>query len=127
MALVDDRDLDATFLVSPISGYTALTEAHGDSRAADAVARYWEFAQAALVPPARIVERAGDEILFVSSPGEAAVEAVEREPLFPTIRAGLHRGGPRARWPLLRHDVDVASRVASHTRGGQISGTRSVH
>ncbi len=92
-------EIEIVFLMADLSGYTALTEAHGAVEAARTVTRYLEMARAVLQPGARLVEQVGDEVLIVSEAPEAAVrtalalrDAVEREPLFPALRAGLHAG-----------------------------------
>jgi len=48
------------FVIADLSGYTALTEAHGGDEAAMTVARYRKLAEGALADGARIVEQVGD-------------------------------------------------------------------
>ncbi|MBI4637590.1 MAG: YHS domain-containing protein [Candidatus Rokubacteria bacterium] len=127
-------EAEVVFVVADLAGYTALTEAHGSKQAASVVTRYVELAQEALEPGTRLVERAGDELLIVADDAARALrvaarlrDAVEREPLFPTVRVGIHAG--RA----LEQDgryfgtpLNVAARVAAHARGGQILCTEEV-
>lgn len=55
-----DEEVEVVFLMADLSGYTALTEVHGNIQAAGAVTRYAEIAHAPLQPGARLVERVGD-------------------------------------------------------------------
>jgi adenylate cyclase len=52
------REVDVVFLIADLSGYTALTEAHGGVEAAKVVVRYVELARSALAADARLVEPA---------------------------------------------------------------------
>ena len=61
-----------TILFADLSGFTALTETHGDGDAADVVARLYELAQASLNDDARLVKTIGDAVMIVSTgPGSA--------------------------------------------------------
>jgi class 3 adenylate cyclase/YHS domain-containing protein len=128
------EEVERVLMLADLSGYTALTEAHGGPQAARIIARYVALAEAALRPGVRIVERAGDALLLV---GDAPVpvvqsalelgEAVEREPLFPAVRMGLHAGR------VVEQDgryfgaaLNLAARVAAHARAGQILCTAVV-
>lgn len=122
------------FLIADLSGYTALTEAHGSREAAKIVARYVELAQAALGPAIDVVERVGDELLVVASDPPIAVqaairlrEAVEQEPFFPEVRAGLH-GGPvlEQQGRYFGAPLNLTARVAAHARAGQILCTNAI-
>lgn len=122
------REVDVVFVIADLSGYTALTEAHGGSEAAKVVSRYVELAGSALSADARLVERVGDELLIVAKSAAGAVrtalrirEAVEREPLFPGVRVGIHGG------PVLERDgsyfgpaLNLTARVAAYAHEGQI-------
>lgn len=122
------------FVLADLAGYTALTEAHGGPEAAEIVYRYHALVDAALAPGARVVERVGDEVLVVTDSPSSAVrralalrEAVEREPLFPAVRMGLHAGLVVEREG--RHfgpAINLVARVAAHARGGQILCTEAV-
>jgi adenylate cyclase len=127
-------EVDATFLIADLAGYTALTAVHGDAHAARAVGRYTEIVQAVLPPTARLVERVGDEVLVVATEPAAAVQtalalraAVEREPLFPTVRSGVHAGtAVRQGTSYFGSALNLTARVAAHARAGQILCTESV-
>jgi adenylate cyclase len=87
------------FVIADLSGYTALTEAHGGDEAAATVARYRDLAERALADGARIVEQVGDELLIAAGDARAAVvsatrirAAVDDEPRFPGVRVGIADG-----------------------------------
>jgi class 3 adenylate cyclase/YHS domain-containing protein len=122
------------FVIADLTGYTALTEAHGGAEAAKTVARYTELASNALSPGVRLAERVGDQVLIVSDDPCSAVstalrlkDAVDREPLFLGVRIGIDVGAAveqdgRYFGPAL----NIAARVAAHARGGQLLCTRRV-
>ena len=128
------NEVEATFLIADLAGYTALTETHGDMRAASVLARYVEIAEQALHPESRIVERVGDELLVVARHAGSAVhtaiklrDAIEREPLFPTVRIGMHAGS------IVEQDgkyfgaaLNLTARVAAHASESQILCTDRV-
>jgi adenylate cyclase len=127
-------DVERVFLIADLSGYTALTEVHGDVHAAQAVTRFGQIVQSALEPGARLVNRVGDEAFIVAADATTVVRtavalraATEGEPLFPTLRSGIHAG------PAVEQDdsyfgsaVNLTARVAGHARGGQILCTERV-
>lgn len=127
-------EVEAAFLIADLSGYTALTEAHGDTRAASVLARYVEIAEHALKPGARLVERAGDEVLIVAAEARMAVatavslrDAIELEPLFPTARIGMHAGSiVEQNGKYFGAALNLTARVAAHASEGQILCTDRV-
>jgi class 3 adenylate cyclase/YHS domain-containing protein len=131
---VTATEVEAVFLIADLCGYTALTEVHGNIHAAGAVTRYTEIARAVLQPAARLVERVGDEVLIVAQDAASAVrtavalrDAVEREPLFPTLRSGIHAGSAVEQGEsYFGSALNLASRVAAHARAGQILCTEPV-
>lgn len=128
------REVDVVFLIADLSGYTALTEAHGNISAAYIVTRYMEILEEALEPGVRFVERVGDEALIAAADAVSILKtairlrgSLEEEPLFPTFHAGIHAGS------VLEMDgryigkaLNLASRLASHARGNQILCTKQV-
>jgi hypothetical protein len=48
------REVEVTFLMADMSGFTALTETHGDMHAANVATRYVEIAEEVLDPGARL-------------------------------------------------------------------------
>jgi adenylate cyclase len=128
------REVEVALLMADLSGYTALTEAHGNLDAAQVLRRYVELAGGALVPGARLVERVGDELVVAAARARDAVEtalrlraAITGEPRFPIVRAGVHLGtvleeGGR----LVGGALNIAARVVGRARAGQILCTRPV-
>lgn len=124
----------AVILFADLSGFTALTETHGDYDAAQIAERFYALAQAALTDDARLVKTIGDAVMIVASqPSSAVVTAlrllasVQVEPGFPAVRAGLHLG------PCLERSgdyfgatVNIAARVTAYARSGQILCTEPV-
>lgn len=125
---------EATVLFADLSGFTALTEAHGDLAATDLLERFYTFAASALTDGARMVKTIGDAVM-ISAPSPVAAmktamllrHAIHAEPTWPSLRAGLHAG------PVVEREgdsfgatVNVAARVAAHARAGQILCTRAV-
>jgi class 3 adenylate cyclase len=127
-------ETERVFLIADLAGYTALTEAHGSAQAARIVGRYVELAAAVLEPGVELVEQVGDQVLIVGAAAASALltavrlrDAVEDEPMFPTLRAGLDAGpchveGKRYFAPAL----NVTARVAAYARPGQVLCTERV-
>jgi len=128
------KEVEGVFLIADLCGYTALTEAHGNIRAAQAVTRYTEIAQTVLQPGARLVERVGDEVLIGAPDATSVVRtaialraAVENEPLFPTLRSGIHAGNVVEQGAsYFGSALNLAARVAAHARASQILCTERV-
>jgi adenylate cyclase len=121
-------EIDVTFLISDLAGYTALTEAHGNLHAAQVIHRYVQLADSILTPSVRRVERVGDELLIVAdSPADAVGaairlrELIDQEPRFPTVRCGIHRGSIVVQGgAYFGAALNLTARVASHARAGQV-------
>jgi class 3 adenylate cyclase/YHS domain-containing protein len=123
-----------TFAFVDMSGYTALTEAHGDDSAADCATRFYDLSRLSLQGDARIVKRIGDAVMLVSSSARDAVATVmslvaaaDAEPEFPALRAGLDAG------PAVERDgdyfgatVNLAARIGAHARAGEVLCGESV-
>ena len=128
------EEIDAVFLIADLSGYTALTEAHGNLSAAKIVARYSEIVNEVLHPDAQLVEKVGDEVLIVTDNAASVIhtairlrDTIELESQFPFVHAGIHAG------MTLKQDgryfgkaLNLTSRVAAHARASQILCTERV-
>lgn len=86
-------------LIADLSGYTALTEAHGAISAADLIERFLKIVQDSLVGNSHLHQRRGDEVMIVSeSPDNLLSTALlllsnsARENNFLLIHGGLHYG-----------------------------------
>ena len=132
--MADSKEIDIVLLVADLSGYTALTEAHGNISAAKVVNRYIEIAEESLCEGTRIIERVGDEILITGADAAGIIKTalklvhkIETEPLFPTVHSGIHAGKVfEQNGHYFGSALNIASRVASHARACQILCTKAV-
>jgi class 3 adenylate cyclase len=130
----DEKEIQRVFLIGDLSGYTALTEAHGSISAAQIVKRYNEIVQECLYKDAKIVETVGDEVLIVGNDGARIIQTalelrrkVEKEPDFPSVHVGIHAGSVlQQEGQYFGSAINMASRVAAHARADQILCTDSV-
>ena len=117
-----------------LAGYTALTDVHGDDRAADLAGRFAQLARDSLEPGERLVKTIGDAVMVSAPTPVAGVGLVARicagtdaEPAFPVVRAGLHHGPVVDRnGDLFGATVNLASRVSAQAGGGQVLATATV-
>jgi adenylate cyclase len=118
-----------TFLFCDLVGFTALTEAEGDQRAAAICASLQGHVRGvATGQDAEVVKAMGDAaMLRCGEPSVAIrlalglVEAVDADPELPPVRVGVHSG------PAVSHEgdwygrtVNVASRLCSVAAGGEV-------
>ena len=130
----DSKEVEIVILVADLSGYTALTEAHGDRSAAKIVTRYLEIVEGVLHGGVRLVQRVGDEVLISGEKVSGVIRTalklantIEREPLFPAVHAGIHAGVVlEQEGHFFGSTLNITARVASHARGGQILCTKPV-
>lgn len=122
------RELDLALMMADLCGYTALTETHGALQASETVLRFVRLVEASLEPGVRIVDSIGDSVFCAGEDTLAVVrtalrlrEAVGREPGFPRISTGIHRG------PIVEHEarlfggpINLTARLTSHAAGEQI-------
>lgn len=118
-----------TFLFADLAGFTALTEAHGDERAADLVGEFCQGARQ-LLPDygAEQVKAIGDALMLRVADADRALQLAERlvgdlgsQHGFPSLRVGMHTG------PAVERDgdwygaaVNLASRVCGAATAGEI-------
>ena len=119
---------EPVFLFADLSGYTALTETHGDEEAADLVLGFAEVR--ALLPDygAEEVKTIGDALMIRADDPERAVRLgigivhrVGRRHGFPSVRVGLHAGAAVERdgdW--FGAAVNLAARVSGAAAGGEV-------
>ena len=114
-----------------LAGYTRLTEQEGELEALDAVERFVEAVQSTLPEEARVIKTIGDEVMIVGSdPGALAEWAVAFQRTHggpPLPRIGIHCGVALYRdGDYYGRDVNIASRVAARSAGGEVLVTRQV-
>lgn len=124
------RPIEAqTFIFADLSGFTALTEAHGDSRAAALAGQFErEVADALPAAGAEVVKTIGDAAMIrVDAAAEAVVlglrivESVRARPGFPVVHVGMHTGPAVAQgsdW--FGGTVNIAARVAGSASGNEV-------
>jgi adenylate cyclase len=127
MAAVADRQ--HTFLFADLVGFTALTDAEGDDRAAEVALSLYERVRG-LLPSHRAEElkTLGDGLLLRCEESGAGirlavriVEELEAIPGFPLVRVGVHAGPAVQRqgeW--YGRTVNVAARLCTAAAGGEV-------
>jgi adenylate cyclase len=118
-----------TFLFADLSGFTALTEVHGDEEAADLAADFFADARALLFDHGgEEVKTLGDAMMIRCESASDAialalriVREVGARHGFPSVRVGLHTG------PAVERDgdwfgaaVNLAARVSGVAAGGEV-------
>jgi adenylate cyclase len=117
-----------TFLFADLSGFTALTEAHGDERAADLVGGFCGAVRRLLAEhQAQEVKTIGDALMLRSGDAAAAIRLglcivldVGAQHGFPLVRVGMHTGPAVERggdW--FGSTVNLAARVSAAAAGGE--------
>ncbi len=130
----DESTLEATFCFADLSGFSALTEAHGDSHAVDCVVRFEEIVRDALQGKERLMKTVGDAVLVAIPEPEEAVSFVSRmfeacsaEKNFPVLRVGLHHGRAVERsGDVIGAAINLTARIAAHAQGDQVLATGKV-
>ncbi|OGA16530.1 MAG: hypothetical protein A3I63_11630 [Betaproteobacteria bacterium RIFCSPLOWO2_02_FULL_66_14] len=128
------RELDVALLIADLCGYTALTETHGALRASEVVLRFQGLVRQTLESGVSIVNTIGDDVLCAGADTAAVVrtalqlrDAIEREPEFPKIRTGLHRGHIVERaGQVFGAPINLTARLAAQAASGQILCTESI-
>jgi class 3 adenylate cyclase len=64
--VTSDPARETAILFADLSGFTALTEAHGDLDAADLAGRFHELAEVALRDGTRLIKTLGDAVMTAS-------------------------------------------------------------
>jgi class 3 adenylate cyclase/YHS domain-containing protein len=90
---------DSAIMFADLSGYSALTEAHGADTAADTIEKYLEIVANSLVGSSRLQERTGDEVMIIAdlpdhllSTALIILNNISRENNFLLVHGGLHYG-----------------------------------
>ncbi len=126
--------IEATFGFVDLAGFTALTEAHGDSEAVALLDRFEAITTEALGTGDRLVKTIGDAVMVAFPDPAAAIMALGKlfavataEPGLPVLRAGLHHGSAIERsGDYLGASVNLAARVTGQAHGGQVLATLEV-
>ncbi|HVT75904.1 MAG TPA: adenylate/guanylate cyclase domain-containing protein [Acidimicrobiales bacterium] len=127
-------EITATFAFVDLAGFTALTDVHGDTEAAELIDRFEALAVAALGPDDRLVKSIGDAVFMTFANTAGALRSVGQllracaaQPDFPLPRTGLHHGVAVARGDdLIGGDVNTAARIAGQAHGAQVLASTEV-
>ncbi|MBK7583266.1 MAG: YHS domain-containing protein [Myxococcales bacterium] len=119
-------------LFADLAGYTALTEAHGDDDAANVAERFYALTRQSLRGSTRFVKPIGDAVMLAGPEPAHLLDsllclrtAMEGEPDYPEMRAGIHLGPVVERsGDLFGSTVNVAARLAAYGRSGQVLCSR---
>jgi class 3 adenylate cyclase/YHS domain-containing protein len=117
-----------TFLFADLSGFTALTEAHGDEQAADLVGGFCVAVRQLLAEhQAHEVKAIGDALMIRAGDAAAAIRLglcivhdVGAQHGFPLVRVGMHTGPAVERagdW--FGATVNLAARLSAAAAGGE--------
>lgn len=117
-----------TFLFADLAGFTALTEAHGDERAADIALEFCAAINELLPSDADDLKMLGDSCLLRVGAAYEAVElgldltsGLSARRGFPDVRVGMDTGGAARRgsdW--FGATLNIAARVASLAEAGEV-------
>lgn len=126
--------VERTFCFVDLSGFAALTEAHGDLEAVSLLDRFVGVTRQSLGPEDELVKSIGDAVMVASVSPEAALSMLAglwgrlgEEAAFPLPRAGAHHGmAVRRDGDYFGAAVNLAARVASRAAGGQTLATAAV-
>ena len=136
-----ESDLDGTSIdlgrmrvaiaFADLAGYTRLTEEEGEQTAVDAVERFVEAVEVTLPDEARVIKTIGDEAMIVGSDPASLTDwavgfqAMQTERPLPRI--AVHYGVAMYRdGDYYGRDVNIASRIAARSAGGEVLVTRPV-
>jgi adenylate cyclase len=114
-----------------LAGYTRLTEEEGELTAVDAVERFVEAVEVTLPDEARIIKTIGDEVMIIGSDvsnlTDWAVGFQSMHTERPLPRIAVHYGVALYRdGDYYGRDINIASRVAARSAGGEVLVTRQV-
>ncbi len=118
-----------TFLFTDLVGFTALTAAHGDDRAAEVALDFYRRVRGLLREHrAEEIKTIGDALMLRGDDPALAVRlglqivtTLERVPGFPAVRVGMHTGPAVCRegdW--YGSTVNVAARLCAAAGGGEV-------
>lgn len=129
-----DQHVVATFCFVDIAGYSALTEAHGETAAADLVDGFTRLIHSAVGSHGTVQEISGDNAFLVFPTSDEAVQyiaALYRLVAdlrgFPMLRTGLHHGSALCRrGRYFGSTINIAARTAAQARAGEVLCTSTV-
>ena len=115
-------------LMADLTGYTAMTDAHGGASAARIVNKYMQLVDNALQGSSRVVQRIGDQVVLIADNADDMVITAQKlysltgeEHHFLSIHAGLHYGPIFIENEnLFGSTINVAARIMNLACRGQV-------
>jgi adenylate cyclase len=128
---VDLGRMRVAIAFADLTGYTRMTEEEGELSAVDAVERFVQAVEVTLPDEARIIKTIGDEVMIIGSDASAltdwAVGFQAMQSDRPLPRIAVHYGVALFRdGDYYGRDINIASRVAARSGGGEVLVTRPV-
>jgi adenylate cyclase len=128
---VDLGRMRVAIAFADLAGYTRLTEEEGELEAVDAVERFVDAVESTLPDDARVIKTIGDEAMVVGSDPAALTDwavGFQRLQSGRTLpRIAIHYGDALYRdGDYYGRDVNIASRVAARSAGGEVLVTLPV-
>lgn len=125
-----------TFVFADLAGFTALTEAHGDERAAELATGFCSrMREVAPRFGGEVIKTIGDAVLILMPRAESAIELSlsildeeDERAEFPGVRIGMHSGAAieqGGEW--FGRTVNVAARVLAAARAGDVLLTKATY
>lgn len=115
-------------LMADLSGYTAMTDAHGGASAARIINKYMKLVDDALYGSSRVVQRIGDQVVLIADTADDMVITAQKlnsltreEHHFLAIHAGLHYGPVFIENDnLFGSTINVVARIMNMANRGQV-------
>ncbi len=128
---VDLGRMRVAIAFADLAGYTRMTEEEGEQTAVDAVERFVDAVEVTLPDEARVIKTIGDEAMIIGSdPASLTDWAVGFQTMQterPLPRIAVHYGVAMYRdGDYYGRDVNIASRMAARSAGGEVLVTRPV-
>ena len=128
---VDLGRMRVAIAFADLTGYTRMTEEEGELTAVDAVERFVDAVEATLPDDARVIKTIGDEAMIIGSDPSTltdwAVGFQSMQTERPLPRIAVHTGVALYRdGDYYGRDINIASRVAARSAGGEVLVTRPV-
>jgi adenylate cyclase len=115
-------------LIADLAGYTALTETHGATGAADMIDTYLDIVKSSLIGDSHLHEQSGDEVMIISASADQLlataqklIETTSGKNNFLQVHGGLHYG------PILKRNnrffgttINLAARIAGKAKPGTV-------
>jgi adenylate cyclase len=124
---------DVAIMMADLTGYTAMTEAHGGVSAAQIVSKYMNLVDRALSGTAKVVQRIGDQVVIIADHADDLLptalqlnKITSDEHHFLSIHGGLHYGSVFMQGiNLFGSTINIAARIMNIAQRGEILASQS--